>query len=87
MGLALEIEFTNKISNYMAIATCKFSLLCMKNSYIINKTYEINELQYYMLYVHVHYHFVIRDGGPVALKISIVSTTHDSDVRTRPPDT
>ena len=23
----------------------------MKNSYIINKTYEINELQYYILYV------------------------------------
>ena len=58
----------------------------MKNSYIINKTYEINELQYYILYVHVHYHFVILDGGP-ALKNPIVSTTHDSDVRTRPPDT
>jgi hypothetical protein len=36
----------------------------MKNSYIINKTYEINELQYYILYVHVHYHFVILDSGP-----------------------
>jgi hypothetical protein len=58
----------------------------MKNSYIINKTHEINELQYYIVYVHVCYHFVIRDGGP-ALKIPIVSTTHDSDVRTRPPDT
>jgi hypothetical protein len=58
----------------------------MKNSYIINKTYEINELQYYILYVHVHYYFVILDGGP-ALKNPIVSTTHDSDVRTRPPDT
>jgi hypothetical protein len=34
----------------------------MKNSYIINKIYEINKLQYYILYVHVHYHFVIRDG-------------------------
>jgi hypothetical protein len=61
-------------------------IICMKNSYIINKTYEINELQYNILYVHVHYHFVIRDGGP-ALKNPIVSTTHDSDVRTRPPDT
>jgi hypothetical protein len=30
----------------------------MKNSYIINKTYENNELQYYILYVHVHYHFI-----------------------------
>jgi hypothetical protein len=40
----------------------------MNNSYIINKTYEINELQYYILYVHVCYHFVICDGGP-ALKI------------------
>jgi hypothetical protein len=58
----------------------------MKNSYIVNKTYEINELQYYILYVHVRYHFVICDGGP-ALKIPLVSTTHDSDVRTRPPDT
>jgi hypothetical protein len=58
----------------------------MKNSYIINKTYEINVLQYYILYVHVHYHFGIRDSGP-ALKIPIISTTHDSDVRTRPPDT
>jgi hypothetical protein len=59
----------------------------MKNSYIISKTYEINELQYYILYAQVCYHFVIRAGGP-ALKISIVSTTHDSDVRrTRPPDT
>ena len=48
----------------------------MKNSYIINKTYEINELQYYILYVHVCYHFVIRDGGP-DFKIPIVSTTHD----------
>jgi hypothetical protein len=36
----------------------------MKNSYIINKTYEINELQYYILYVHVCYHFGILDGGP-----------------------
>jgi hypothetical protein len=64
-----------------------FSLLCIKNSYIINKTYEINELQYYILYVHGRYHYVIRDGGPV-LKTPVVSaTTHDSDVRTRPPDT
>ena len=58
----------------------------MKNSYIINKTYEINVLQCYILYVHVCYHSVIHDGEP-ALKIPIVSTTHDSDVRTRPPDT
>jgi hypothetical protein len=58
----------------------------MKNSYIMNKTYEINELQYYILYVHVCYHFGILDGGP-ALKIPIVSTAHDSDVRTCPPDT
>jgi hypothetical protein len=58
----------------------------MKNSYIINKTNEINELQYCILYVHVRYHFVICDGRP-ALKIPIVSTAHDSDARTRPPDT
>jgi hypothetical protein len=58
----------------------------MKNSYIINKTYEINELQYYILYFHVRYHFIIHDGRP-ALKIRIVWTTHDSDVRTRPQDT
>jgi hypothetical protein len=62
-----------------------FSLLSIKNSYIINKTYEINERQYYILYVHGHYHYVICEGGPV-LKTPVVSTTHDSDVRTRSPD-
>jgi hypothetical protein len=57
---------------------------------LINETYEINELQYYtvLLYVRVRYHFVIRDSGPaLKLKIPTVSTIHDSDVRTRPPDT
>jgi hypothetical protein len=29
----------------------------MKNSYIINKTFEINELQYFVLYFHGCYHF------------------------------
>jgi hypothetical protein len=47
---------------------------------------KINELQFYILYVHVRYHFVICEGRP-ALKIPIVSTTHDSDARTCPPDT
>jgi hypothetical protein len=73
--------------NIPARFTIRFSDICMKNSYIINKTYEINELQYYILYVHVCYHFVIRDDGGPVLKTPIVSTTHDSDVRTRPPDT
>jgi hypothetical protein len=58
----------------------------MKFSFFNNKTYEINELQYYILYVHARDHFVIGDCRP-AMKIHIVSTTHDSDVRTGPPDT
>jgi hypothetical protein len=70
----------------MFYAIIIFTIMYEKLIYYQYKTYEINELQYYILYVHVCHHYVICNGGP-ALKIPIVSTTHDSDVRTRPPDT